>query len=77
MVDFFELSFIDIDLNGKSVNVQVLDYVRAKTKDLQDFGYLSLTEEQVTKSVHRVINREKLTDIIDRFVQGDIILPTE
>jgi hypothetical protein len=73
--DFFELSFINIDLDGKTVNVQVCDYVSAKTKDLIEFGYSTLTEEAVTKSVRRIVNGEKATDIIDHFIKSDIILP--
>lgn len=73
-VDFFELSYINVELDSGTHSVQVMDYVAAKTKDLQEFGYANLTEDQVLKSVRRVVNKEKLTDVIDRFVEGDIIL---
>ncbi len=72
--DFFELSSITIDIGEKPCSVCVADYVAAKTKDLKEFGYNKLTEDQVLASVRRVVNKEKLIDVIDHFVKSDIIL---
>lgn len=72
--DFLELSFINIDLDGKIIKVQVCDYISAKTKDLIEFGYSNLTEEQVLNSIRRILNKEKLTDIIDNFIKDDIVV---
>lgn len=71
---FFELEMITVKINYEPHSVQVMDYVTAKTKDLQQFGYNSLTEEQVLKSLKRVINKEKLVDVIDHFIKEDIVL---
>lgn len=76
-MDFFELSSITIELNNKPCRVQVQDYVKAKTKDLQEFGYSTLTEDQVLKSVKRIVNKEEAKDVIDHFIKGDIILEDE
>jgi len=75
--DFLQLSFMNIDRDGITIKVQICDYVEAKTKDLQEFGYKTLTEESVLNSVRRVLNREKLVDVIDRFVEHDIVLDEE
>ena len=72
--DFFELEQIKVMVNGNIQSVCVMDYVDAKTKDLKEFGYTSLTEESVTKSVKRILNREKLIDVIDHFIKDDIVL---
>lgn len=76
-VDFFELDFINVKINYEPHRVQVMDYVDAKTKELQEFGYKKLTNEQVLKSVKRVVHKEKLIDVIDQFVKQDIILDGE
>ena len=72
--DFFELEMINVKINYEPHSVQVMEYVTAKTKDLKEFGYGSLTEEQVLNSVKRVVNKEKLIDVIDHFVKDDIIV---
>jgi len=73
-MDFIQLKYINIEINYKPVKVQVADYVTAKTKDLIEFGYSTLTEEQVLNSVRRILNKEKLVDVIDHFIKDDIIL---
>ena len=75
--DFTELKTIKVKINYEPRSVYVQDYVRAKTKDLQEFGYSTLTEKSVLASVRRVLNKEKLTDVIDHFVKDDIILDEE
>jgi hypothetical protein len=75
--DFLQLKYITIKINYEPVKVQVGDYVEAKTKDLIAFGYSTLTEESVLNSVRRILNKEKLVDVIDHFVKDDIILEEE
>ena len=70
--DEFLMGEILVNINYEPMRVLVADYVKAKTKDLIAFGYSTLTEEQVLSSVKRVINKEKLSDVIDHFVKGDI-----
>lgn len=72
--DFLELSVIKVKINYEPVKVQVSDYVTAKTKDLKEFGYNNLTEDQVLNSVRRVVNKEKLIDVIDHFISHDIVV---
>jgi len=71
--DFFELEMIKVKINYEPHEVQVCDYVTAKTRELQQFGYGSLTEDQVLKSVRRIVNKEKPVDVIDHFIKDDII----
>lgn len=75
MEDNFKEQFITIQIpeRGK-LEVMVADYVTAKKGDLVAFGYTDLTEEDVLKSVHRIVNGEKLVDIIDHFIKDDIVL---
>jgi hypothetical protein len=77
MPDFLTLKNMKISLNGKTIEVNIGDYVEAKTKDLIAFGYSTLTEESVLNSVRRILNKEKLVDVIDRFVEDDIVLEEE
>lgn len=72
--DFLQLKYIKVKINYEPVRVQVCDYVEAKTKDLIAFGYSTLTEEHVLKSVRRILNKEKMVDIIDHFIKDDIVL---
>ena len=59
---------------GTPIEVNKADYIRLKTRVLIDFGYNTLTEREVEQSVNRVINKEKLTTVIDHFVEGDIVI---
>jgi len=74
---FINLRYIKVKINYEPVSVQVSDYVTAKTKDLIEFGYSTLTEESVLNSVRRILNKEKLIDVIDHFVKDDIVLEEE
>jgi hypothetical protein len=49
------------------------DYVKAKTKDLQAFGYPSLTEDDVRSQLEKALSGEPL-DVIGQFIKGDLIL---
>ncbi len=75
--DFLGLKYININIDGKTIKVQACDYIEAKTKDLVAFGYSTLTEEQVTNSLRRILNKEKLVDVIDHFMKDDIVLDDE
>jgi len=74
---FITLRYIKVKINYEPVSVQVADYVTAKTKDLIEFGYSTLTEESVLNSVKRILNKEKPIDIIDHFIKDDIVLEEE
>lgn len=51
--------------------VQKKDYIKAKTKMLVEFGYLNLTEKEVSEQLNKIINNEKLS-VIGMFMQDDI-----
>lgn len=72
MPDFWELGSIDVCVNYKDLHVGIMDYVEAKTKDLKEFGYGSLTEDEVLKSTWRVYsNQIQKQNIIDQFIKQD------
>jgi hypothetical protein len=72
-LDFIELKHILVEENGKQISVSAGDYAKVKAEHLRQFGYMNLTEKEVLNSVRRVINNEKLTDVIDHFVKQDIV----
>lgn len=49
-------------------------YIKAKTKQMRDFGYSKLTEEEVLKQVDIILSGEKSTNIIGMFIQDEIKL---
>ena len=55
--------------NGMTVSKQ--HYVTAKTKDLKEFGYESLTEAEVEDQVDKILNGEDL-GVIGLFCKDDI-----
>lgn len=55
--------------DGRTVSKK--DYIEAKTKDLIEFGYTSLTEKEVEEQVEKVLQKGELT-IIGHFCKGDI-----
>lgn len=58
------------DLNNKVIRCSRQDYVEAKTKDLQDFGYNNLTTQEVDEQLEKVIRKQKL-NVIGKFIEGD------
>jgi hypothetical protein len=46
-------------------------YIVAKTKDLIDFGYTTLTKEEVSEQLEKVLNQEELS-VIGHFIKDDI-----
>lgn len=51
--------------------VSKADYVKAKTGDLKNYGYISLTESSLEEQVDKILAGEKL-DIIGMFCESDI-----
>lgn len=71
--DFWELTYIPIEINDKTGSAQVANYVDAKLKDLQEFGYNSLTYDEVLASTWRChSNQIQGTNVIDQFLKSDI-----
>lgn len=48
------------------------DYVSAKTKSLQEFGYTKLTEEEVLDQVDKVLAGDTLLTVIGLFIADDL-----
>lgn len=65
---------ITITVNYKEKRVLLSDYIAAKTKALQDFGYPTLTEAEVEKAVRSILNGEEQSDVIGMMCEGDIVL---
>lgn len=59
--------------NGKIVLRK--DYISAKIKDLQDFGYPNLTEKDITEQLEKILKKEELS-VVGMFMQDDIKLST-
>jgi hypothetical protein len=65
--------YIEIIHDGETKAGLLKDYVTAKTKDLKEWGYGSITEEEVLNQVNKVLKSEKLS-VIGLFIQKDIII---
>ena len=50
------------------------EYVTAKTKDLQEFGYPNLTEQEVDRQLQKILNGETDLSIIGRFMVDEIVI---
>jgi len=58
---------------GEIKKVKVVDYIIAKTLDLCESGYTSLTEEAVAVQLNNIVNGEPLS-VIGAFMESDIVL---
>jgi len=56
--------------NGTSVLKS--NYVKLKTKDLKEFGYVSLTEEEVLEQVDKLLKKDVNLSIIGLFCKDDL-----
>lgn len=67
---------VKINKADETVEVQVpkSSYVFAKWKDLLEYGYVKLTQEEVSSSVDLILSCKKPITFIDHFVQGDIVI---
>ena len=63
---------IKVDLEGQVVTITKEKYIKAKTKDLKNFGYANLTEKDVADQLEKVINKETLS-VIGMFIEKDIV----
>jgi len=62
---------IEFENNEKTVTVTRQQYIEAKTKDLQEFGYPSLTQEHVETQLEYVLTGQRQIDVIGRFIESD------
>jgi hypothetical protein len=47
------------------------DYIKAKTKDLIEFGY-NITEDKISEQLEKCIKKEEL-DVIGMFIKADLL----
>lgn len=50
------------------------DYITAKTKDLQEYGYATLTEEEVKTQLNKILYGDINLSVIGLFMEDDIKL---
>lgn len=58
--------------NGKKVLKS--DYITLKTKDLVEYGYTNLTEEEVSVQVEKILKKEGGLSVIGMFCEDDIVV---
>lgn len=65
---------MQIELNDGRV-VLKSDYIKAKTKDLIEFGYKNLTEEDLAEQLDKVLSNspDSELNVIGFFVKSDIV----
>lgn len=62
---------IIIDRDGRSATVDKAAYITAKTKQLREFGYPELTEDEVAKELEGLLAGKQWTTVIGGFVESD------
>lgn len=66
---------IRVKLEGRPVfEVDRAAYIKAKTRQLRDFGYRDITERHVGEQVDALLAGKKLT-VIGKFMEDEIIKP--
>ena len=63
-----------IRMDGHEQDVPRKDYVTAKTKQMQEFGYPSVTEDGINEQIEALFAKNKLT-VIGWFMKDEIVLP--
>lgn len=48
------------------------DYIKLKTKDLIEFGYNNLTEDEVAEQVDKILRKDGDLNVIGMFCKGDL-----
>jgi len=61
-----------LELDGMKKEVLKSDYIRLKTKDLREFGYSTLTEDEVAASLEKAL-AGNANDVISMFIDGDLL----
>ncbi len=63
---------IKIKLDSGNRTVSKAAYIKAKTGDLRNFGYDTLTESEVADQLEKILNGEEL-NVIGMFMENDIV----
>ena len=65
-----------INLEGKIVEVARDAYVKAKTKQMRQFGYTDLDEAHVNSQIDALLAGKKIGDgltVIGKFMEGEVV----
>lgn len=65
---------ITIKVNGTERRVAKVDYVKAKTKQLREFGYNDLKETDVLSNLESVLAGAERKGVIAMMIRDDIVL---
>lgn len=69
------MATLKVNLEGRKGFVDRKDYVRAKTKALQEFGYPALTEKDVDTQIDALIEGKEFgkgLTVIGMFMEGEV-----
>ena len=70
-------NLIKVSINDREGFVDKQEYIEAKTKQLQDFGYPGLTENEVREQLAKILAKDKKLSVIGMFMEDEIILPQQ
>ena len=65
---------IRIEVNDETKSVYAEDYIKAKTKQLREFGYSNLLENTVREQLAKVLAKDKNLDVIGMFIKEEVKL---
>ncbi len=64
--------FLKLHVNGQIGQAERAAYVTAKTKQLIEFGYAKLTEQQVNDQITAIIDKQPL-NVIGMFMEKEVL----
>lgn len=70
------MTTITILIDGQKKVVNKAAYIRAKTRQLREFGYSSLTTQDVREQLDKHLAGEEL-DVIGMFLQDEVLKESE
>lgn len=63
-----------IETHSQKRRVDTKDYIKAKTLDLIEFGYNTLTEKEVEDELIKILNKDTNLTVIGHFIKDDICM---
>lgn len=66
---------IKLSIDGVTRYVSRTLYVEAKTKQLREFGYTTLTKKHVAEQLEKILTGDKDLSVIGRFMEDEVIVP--
>jgi len=65
---------ITFEIDDKILTVYRNEYVTAKTKDLKEFGYQNITEQEVDRQLQKILNGDTDLSVIGQFMIDEIVI---